>query len=248
MRQVVLEDYGKLALRNDWSGIRTLEPGMVKMEVSACSICGSDIALFRGKRSLESEKYFGHEFSGVVVDAGPGANGITVGTRVASEVSRACGHCWHCRNGLPSFCKSMYEAFLPGGFSEETLVLNTPENSFISRIPDELDDITATLLEPVNCSYQVALKANITPGETVAVIGMGSMGVITARSLQSMGANKVIGIVNNPALPRQKRSAMWNALTAANPTGWISSMRHSVPLVRTWWLSCPAIWQPSKMR
>lgn len=227
MRQVVLEDYGKLALRNDWSGIRTLEPGMVKMEVSACSICGSDIALFRGKRSLESEKYFGHEFSGVVVDAGPGANGITVGTRVASEVSRACGHCWHCRNGLPSYCKSMNEAFLPGGFSEETLVLNTPENSFISRIPDELDDITATLLEPVNCSYQVALKANITPGETVAVIGMGSMGFITARILQSMGANKVIGIVNKPSRLAQAKEIGYVECIDSSEPNWLDQLHEA---------------------
>ena len=74
--------------------------------------------------------------------------------------------------------------------------MNNEENSFVSRIPDTLDDITATLLEPTNCSYQVALKANLRPGETVAVIGMGPMGFITARILQDIGAGLVVGIVN----------------------------------------------------
>lgn len=198
MRRVALIDYGKLELQDDWGGIG-LQPGTVKVEVSACAICGSDLALLRGKRDLKSERYWGHEFSGTVIDAGAGAGGITAGMRVASEVSRACGHCWYCRNGLPSLCKSFNEAFLPGGFSQETCVLNTQENSFISPVPAALDDITATLLEPTSCSLQCALKADIRPGAKVAVIGMGPMGFITARILQQIGAGVVVGIVNKPS-------------------------------------------------
>jgi len=196
MRRITMVDYGKLELQDDYTEVSTRRPGTIKVSVSACGICGSDLALFRGERDLKSERYFGHEFSGVVVDAGFGANGIGNGTRIASEVSRACGHCWNCRNGLASYCMNMNDAFLPGGFSEETYVVNNEENSFVSRIPDTLDDITATLLEPTNCSYQVALKANLRPGETVAVIGMGPMGFITARILQDIGAGLVVGIVN----------------------------------------------------
>lgn len=199
MRKIALVDYGKLEMQDDWAGIPAAQPGTVKVEVSACAICGSDLALFRGKRDLKSELYFGHEFSGRVVEAGPGSYDMPVGARVASEVSRACGHCWYCRNGLPSLCKSMNDAFLPGGFSEETNVLCDKENSFLTKIPDTLDDITATLLEPTNCSLQVALKANIKPGEKVAVIGMGPMGFITARIIQSLGAGLVVGIVNKPS-------------------------------------------------
>ena len=198
MRRVALIDYGKLELQDDWGGIG-LQPGTVKVEVSACAVCGSDLALLRGKRDLKSERYWGHEFSGTVIDAGAGAGGITAGMRVASEVSRACGHCWYCRNGLPSLCKSFNEAFLPGGFSQETCVLNTQENSFISPVPAALDDITATLLEPTSCSLQCALKADIRPGAKVAVIGMGPMGFITARILQQIGAGVVVGIVNKPS-------------------------------------------------
>lgn len=198
MRRVALIDYGKLELQDDWGGIG-LQPGTVKVEVSACAVCGSDLALLRGKRDLKSERYWGHEFSGTVIDAGAGAGGITAGMRVASEVSRACGHCWYCRNGLPSLCKSFNEAFLPGGFSQETCVLNTQENSFISPVPAALDDITATLLEPTSCSLQCALNADIRPGAKVAVIGMGPMGFITARILQQIGAGVVVGIVNKPS-------------------------------------------------
>ena len=171
----------------------------VRVDVSACGVCGSDLALYNGRRDLSGEHYFGHEFSGVITQAGGGANGLRPGMRVASEVSRACGHCWYCRNGLPSLCKSFNEAFLPGGFSQETCVLNTQENSFISPVPAALDDITATLLEPTSCSLQCALKADIRPGAKVAVIGMGPMGFITARILQQIGAGVVVGIVNKPS-------------------------------------------------
>lgn len=203
MRRVALIDYGKLELQDRWEGITSLQPGTVKVEVSACAICGSDLALYRGKRDLKEERYFGHEFSGRVVEVAPDAFEMPVGARVASEVSRACGHCWYCRYGMPSLCKSMNDGFFPGGFAEETNVLCDRENSFLSKIPDTLDDITATLLEPTNCSLQVALKANLRPGEKVAVIGMGPMGFITARILQSFGAGLVTGIVNKPSRLQQ---------------------------------------------
>lgn len=199
MRKVALVDYGKLELQENCEPIRALDSGTVKIDVTACSICGSDIALYHGRRSLQNERYFGHEFSGVVTDAGDGANGIRKGMRVASELSRTCGHCWNCRNGLPNYCKSMNEALLPGGFSEETLVLNTPEYSFISPIPDSIDDITATLLEPTNCAYHVARQADVKHGETVVVFGMGPMGLTAARIIKSMGVDVVVGVDRSKA-------------------------------------------------
>ena len=224
MKKLSLVDYGKLEFRDDWEGIALL-PGMVKVQVSACAICGSDIALFRGKRDLKEERYFGHEFAGVVVDAAPGADSIPLGTRVASEVSRACGKCWNCRHGLASYCKSMNEAFLPGGFARETGVLHTAENSFLSPLPDSIDDITASLLEPTNCSYEVVLKANIQPGDTVAVIGMGPMGFITARLLQAMGAGLVVGIVNKPSrLEKVREIGFMDAIDSSAPD-WLDQVR-----------------------
>ena len=224
MKKLSLVDYGKLELRDDWAGT-ALQPGMVKGQVSACAICGSDIALFRGKRDLKEERYFGHEFAGVVVDAAPGADSIPLGTRVASEVSRACGKCWNCRHGLASYCKSMNEAFLPGGFARETGVLHTAENSFLSPLPDSIDDITASLLEPTNCSYEVALKANIQPGDTVAVIGMGPMGFITARLLQAMSAGLVVGIVNKPSrLEKVREIGFMDAIDSSAPD-WLDQVR-----------------------
>lgn len=220
MRKVALVDYGKLELQENSERIRTLEPGTVKIDVTACSICGSDIALYYGKRSLQNERYFGHEFSGVVVDAGDGANGICKGMRVASELSKTCGHCWNCRNGLPNYCKSMNDALLPGGFSEETLVLNTPEYSFISPIPDSIDDITATLLEPTNCAYHVARQADVKHGETVVVFGMGPMGLTAARIIKSMGVDVVVGVDRSKARLEKVRQLGFIDVVDSNDEDW----------------------------
>ncbi len=218
MRKVALVDYGKLELQEDNTHIQTLEPGTVKIDVTACSICGSDIALYHGKRSLQNEKYFGHEFSGVVADANDGANGIREGMRVASELSRTCGDCWNCRNGLPNYCKSMNDALLPGGFAEETLVLNTPEYSFISPIPDTIDDITATLLEPTNCAYHVARQAEVKHGETVVVFGMGPMGLTAARIIKSMGVDVVVGVDRSKARLEKVRQLGFIDVVDSNDT------------------------------
>ena len=62
MRKVALVDYGKLELQENCGDIKTLEPGTVKIDVTACSICGSDIALYRGKRSLRMKDISGMSF------------------------------------------------------------------------------------------------------------------------------------------------------------------------------------------
>lgn len=223
MRKVALVDYGKLELQTA-DPIAALQPGTVKVRVTACGICGSDIALFRGKRSLQEERYFGHEFSGVVTDGGPGLNGLKTGVRVASELARTCGTCWHCRNGMPNYCRSMNDALLPGGFTEETLVRNTQDYSFLSPVPDSLDDLTATLMEPASCAYRIASQAALRPGQNVLVFGLGTMGLIASRILKSWGAGRIVGVDTNPRRLEQVRALNWLEAVDRNAPDWKSQV------------------------
>ena len=192
MRSIKLLAPGQLEIQ-ETNERQQITDNTVRVEVKACGVCGSDLALYTGRRDLANEHYFGHEFSGTVTEVGNGANGIKEGMRVASELVKGCGKCWFCRNGLQNYCKSLNYALLPGGFTEETLVTNNDEYSFLSPIPDDLDDITASILEPANCAYHVAMKANIKPGDTVLVFGLGAIGLVSAMILKTMGAGKVIG-------------------------------------------------------
>ncbi|MDE7244682.1 MAG: alcohol dehydrogenase catalytic domain-containing protein [Oscillospiraceae bacterium] len=197
----------------------------VRIKVSACGVCGSDLALYNGRRDLSGEHYFGHEFSGVITEAGNTANGLAKGMRVASELVKGCGRCWYCRNGMQNYCTSLNDALLPGGFAEETLVLNTDAYSFLSPIPDSLDDITATILEPANCAYHVAMRANIKPGDSVLVIGLGAIGLIAALILKTLGAGKVIGADRSKLrLEQVRRTGLLEVVDTAE-TGWMDQVR-----------------------
>ncbi len=204
MRKIALLAPGKLQLQTEEKK-NCLQDGTVKVHVSACGICGSDLALLSGKRDMTKELYFGHEFSGIVTEVGNHSCGFEVGMRVATELAKTCGQCWNCRNGLPNYCRSMNDALLPGGFTEETLVTTRKDYSFLSRIPDSLDDITASLLEPTNCAYHIAMKADMKPGDNVVVFGLGAMGIIAAIILKKLGAGSLICVGRRPARQEKAR-------------------------------------------
>lgn len=216
MRRLSLADYGRLELEDNAPEISKLEPGTVKVKVNCCAICGSDMALYRGQRDLKAERYFGHEFAGVVVDAGAMAGGITNGMAVGAELIRTCGRCWHCRNGMENYCRSMNEALLPGGFSEETLVRNQEDYSFLSPLPASLEPEIGCLLEPVSCALRIALKAELKPGQTVTVFGLGAMGLFTALILKSFGAGTVVGVdLNADRLKRVEKLGLMETVSSS---------------------------------
>lgn len=194
MRKLSLVDYGKLELEEGLPSLGKADEKTVKVRVKACAICGSDIALYKGQRSLKDERYFGHEFAGIVEDEGSGAHGLKTGMRVASELSYTCGRCQNCLNGLKNYCRSMNEALLPGGFSEETLVLNTDDYSFLSPIEDDLSFETASLLEPVNCACRIASQAGLRSMDNVVIYGLGAMGLFAALLLKAAGAQNIVGV------------------------------------------------------
>ncbi|MDE7246234.1 MAG: alcohol dehydrogenase catalytic domain-containing protein [Oscillospiraceae bacterium] len=204
MKKIALLAPGDLQLQTVEEG-PALQSGTVKVHVSACGICGSDLALLNGTRDMTKELYFGHEFSGVVTETADDSCGFQPGMRVATELARTCGQCWNCRNGLPNYCRSMNDALLPGGFTEETLVHSTPDYGFLSQIPDTLDDITASLLEPANCAYHIAMQANIKPGDNVVVFGLGAMGIIAAIMLKQLGAGAIVCVGRRPARQEKAR-------------------------------------------
>lgn len=224
MRSIKLLAPGVLEMQNV-PALGAVTADTVRVDVSACGICGSDLALYNGRRDLSGERYFGHEFSGHIIEAGSTANGLRAGMRVASELVKGCGRCWYCRNGMQNYCRSMNEALLPGGFTEETHVLNTDAYSFLSPIPDALDDITASVLEPTNCAYHVAVRANIKPGDTVLVIGLGAIGLIAGLILKTMGAGRVVGADRNPLRLEQVRKTGLIDVVDTADADWMDQVR-----------------------
>lgn len=176
------------------------------VRVEMCGICASDIHIFNGDWGEPYPLIPGHEFIGVVEDAGENAltyHGVDIGDRVAVEMIIPCWNCHFCRSGLYNLCEMdrlegrQYGCniscertpHLYGGWAE---FLYVPEQARVHRIPEHVPLKRAVLTEPL----AVAVRAvNLTPpniGDDVVVVGAGPIGLMTVVAAKAAGANVIL--------------------------------------------------------
>ncbi|HEY7486035.1 MAG TPA: alcohol dehydrogenase catalytic domain-containing protein [Streptosporangiaceae bacterium] len=160
-------------------------PGEALIRVAAAGICGSDRELYADKRP-EGFAAFpvipGHEWSGTVAAVGPGADPALVAARVVGEGYRSCMTCDNCRNGATNLCAAGYDETgftSPGAFADHLLL---PARLLHVLDPDA-DLRAAALLEPAAIAAAGVRKVDPRPGESLAVIGAGTLGVLTLQLL-----------------------------------------------------------------
>ncbi len=173
-------------------------PGEVLIEVKACGICGTDVHVLHDKFPYWPPVILGHEFSGVVVEAGPETGLFKVGDRVVGEPhTRACGHCYLCRTGNIQICP-MKRSPGWGIDGAATKYIKMPER-LLHRIPDGMDYDAAALVEPTaNTVHDVVERAGIQAGDFVVVLGPGPIGLLAGLTARAAGARHVV-IVGTPA-------------------------------------------------
>ncbi len=187
MKAVVLEDKGKMAVRN----LPTPEPrtGNVLLRVQAASICGSDLHRFiRGHKVMPL--VLGHEAAGEIVDVGPGVGGDLIGRHAAVIPLVPCFECVHCRAGRYSACThySFIGSRQNGGFAE---YVELPERNAL-LLPYDLPFEAAALIEPASVARHVLDLGEFQPGQSVAVLGTGSIGLLAIQWLRILGAGLII--------------------------------------------------------
>jgi (R,R)-butanediol dehydrogenase / meso-butanediol dehydrogenase / diacetyl reductase len=176
-------------------------PGGVKIEVSSCGICGSDLHEYMAgpifvppsgsPHPLTGEEMpvvLGHEFGGRV---GEGVSRVEVGDRVAVEPIYYCGERPECRRGMYNLCRKLGFYGLSGGgggFSEFAVV---PEH-MAHKLPEELSDEDGALVEPVAVGLHAVRQAEFTTGQTAIVFGAGPIGATTVHCLRAAGARMVV--------------------------------------------------------
>ena len=133
----------------------------------------------------------------MVVDVGSNVEDLTVGDQVTTGVLQGCGGCSNCRLGRPNYCKSLGEVLFPGGFAQRTSVHHADYQYLVPC--NGLDLLQATLHEPLSCSLRIVEQARVSPGQTVVVLGLGTMGVMSALLAKAFGAGSVVGVDTNPA-------------------------------------------------
>jgi threonine dehydrogenase-like Zn-dependent dehydrogenase len=207
-----------------WHGARNMrleevpcpapQPGEVLLRVLAAGICGSELSGYLGQSSLRQPPLImGHEFCGVVAETGAGVEQFTPGDRVTVNPLIADGSCVMCRDGQEQLClhRSIVGAHRPGAFAEYVAV---PARA-CHRLPDELDDLTGTLVEPLACALRAVEHANVTIGSRVLILGAGPIGLLALAAARRAGASLVVSADVNPA--RLAVARAWGATHAVNP-------------------------------
>ncbi|WP_440975436.1 zinc-dependent alcohol dehydrogenase [Pseudoxanthomonas winnipegensis] len=193
-----------------------VEADDILLRVTATAICGSDLHLFHGKiPETRHGDIFGHEFMGVVEDAGSAVTEVSVGDRVVIPFVIACGKCFFCENELFAACEttnpdegasvrkrskmtppaalfgySHLYGGVPGGQAEYVRVPKANVGPF--AVPGSLADEKVLFLSDIlPTGYQAVLNARIEPGSTVAIFGAGPVGLMAAACARMLGAERI---------------------------------------------------------
>lgn len=207
-------------------------PNSAILKVESCSICGSDLHMYHGAHigetdyAAEQVKFCcGHEFIGEVVEAGSEVHGFTVGQKVLAAGGTGCGTCSACRTGNARAC-TVATAFgigptLEGGQAEYVCVPNA-DATLYNR--DGLSDEQAILLtDAMATAYFGLTRAEPQPGGSVAVVGLGPIGLIGVELAFLLGAAQVIAI--DPVASRRAMAEKLGATALAPGPDLIEQVR-----------------------
>ncbi|MGW8976911.1 zinc-dependent alcohol dehydrogenase [Streptomyces platensis] len=203
--------HGKRDVRVDTVPDPTIEePTDIIVRITSTGICGSDLHLYEVLGPyLDPGDILGHEPMGIVEEAGPEVTEVSVGDRVVVPFNVSCGTCWMCGQGLHSQCEttqvkdrgtgaalfgfSKLYGQVPGGQAE---LLRVPfGNTLPVKVPHGPPDQRFVYLSDVlPTAWQSVVYADVPPGGTVTVLGLGPIGDMAARIALHKGASKVIGV------------------------------------------------------
>ncbi|RJQ49528.1 MAG: alcohol dehydrogenase [Desulfobacteraceae bacterium] len=213
MKAIVSHGSGDFRLED--RPLPAMDASDVLVEVHFCGVCGTDIHMYHGKWELNPGSTPGHEVSGIVREVGSKVDRISPGDRVAIDPGITCRLCEYCRSSRLHLCTNRFGMYhyKGGGFAEYTIV---PDRQ-VFRIPDAMPLEWAALLEPAGCCLHCMDRAAIKPGESVAVLGGGAIGLILVQLALLSGAARVI--LSEPREDRRELAANLGATAAIDPIG-----------------------------
>lgn len=207
--------YGPQDIRIEESPIPQITEHEILVHMNACGICGSDLMDWYLKP--RAPLVLGHEPAGIITKKGKEVDKFDVGDRVFVHHHVACMTCYYCLQGDYTLCSQFHETNLkPGGFAEYFKAPAPNVQIDTLKIPDNMTDETATLIEPIACCVRAIRKCNLQTGETVSVIGAGTTGLIHTSLSKTYGAAKTI--VSDLFETRLRLAREYGADVAINPT------------------------------
>jgi Zn-dependent alcohol dehydrogenase len=235
MRAAVFEKVGEpLVVANDVD-VAEPGPGQVRVAVSHCGVCHSDLSVVNGSFPVEPPIVLGHEAAGTVESVGPGVRGLAPGDPVVLTPCPPCGRCYGCLRGEPGTCANTLALFanaLPDGttplsrkgkpvkrglgvaaFAEYVV---TPETGAV-RIPA---DVPLEVACVIGCAVQTGVgavlnTARVEAGASVLVMGLGGIGISVVQGARLAGASRIV--VSDPVLGRRAVAQQLGATDLLDP-------------------------------
>ena len=193
-----------------------LGSGDILVKMQACGICGSDVEKVFGKYGQPSTR-LGHEPSGIIEEVGANVTNLSKGDRVFVHHHVPCYSCHFCLHGNETMCKKYYETNLsPCGLSEKIIV---PEwnvsHGGVLKLPESMSFEEAAMIEPLACCVRSWNKVTYQEGDSVAIFGLGSTGMMHVMLSQAKKFSKIFGIdVNEFRLEFSKKFNVTSTLKA----------------------------------
>lgn len=162
----------------------------VIVQVSQAGICGTDLHIFHNEYLSTFPLIAGHEFAGLVAEAGKEVTTLKRGDRVAVDPNLYCGECYFCRQEQANHCLNWHGVGItrPGGFAEYVAV---PARACY-QVPESLTDTQAAFIEPLSCVIHALKRLRVFPGDDVLIFGAGPMGLLLVQAMRNSGASRIV--------------------------------------------------------
>lgn len=200
-------------------------PGDAIVRVDTTTICGTDLHILKGDvPAVQPGRILGHEAVGTVTETGSSVSGISPGDRVIISCIKSCGHCINCRKGLFSHCLGSEGQVGTGwifghlieGTQAEYVRVPYADNS-LHKLPAGVGDDEAVMLSDIlPTAFEIGvLDGRVAPGDIIAVVGAGPIGLAAMATAGLCGASTIIAIDPNDS--RLARAADFGATHTVNP-------------------------------
>ncbi len=174
------------------------------VRIEASGVCGSDLHIYHGRVKIEPGFTIGHEYVGTVVAAGDEVTRVAVGDRVLGCFQTACGTCYFCRRGWYHRCEHSRTfghgaglGSLPGTQAEMAVVPHA--NLVLRRVPEGMTNDTALFAGDVmGTGFHAVVSSGLQPGDVVAVLGLGPVGLCAVQAARAVGAARVLAVDSVP--------------------------------------------------
>ncbi len=179
-----------------------LDPEDAIVRIEATGVCGSDLHIYHGRVQIEPGFTIGHEYVGTVVATGDAVSRMAVGDRVLGCFHTACGSCWFCRRGLYHRClesRTFGHGATLGSLqgTQADMALVPRADIVLRRVPEGMaSDVALFAGDVMGTGFHAVEASGMRPGDVVAVLGLGPVGLCAVQAARAAGAAHVFAIDN----------------------------------------------------